>query len=97
MSCHGQKVGDDRRMWKKQHFHWSKYRCLLLKGSSKNQKRAPSSVLKNLDNLGDLAGLATEDAEKELLKLLQILNAMPQGTPSDAKKLSAKFAESLGL
>ena len=42
-------------------------------------------------------GLAsTEDAEKELLKLLQILNAMPQGTPSDAKKLSAKFAESLG-
>ena len=38
----------------------------------------------------------TEDAEKELLKLLQILNAMPQGTPSDAKKLSAKFAERLG-
>jgi hypothetical protein len=53
--------------------------------------------LKNLGNLGDLAGLATEDAEKELLKLLQILNAMPQGTPSDAKKLSAKFAEFLGL
>jgi len=53
--------------------------------------------LKILGNLGDLAGLATEDAEKELLKLLQILNAMPQGTPSDAKKLSAKFAESLGL
>ena len=51
-----------------------------------------------LGNLGDLLGLASpEDAEKELLKLLQILNAMPQGTPADAKKLSAKFAEPLGL
>lgn len=38
-------------------------------------------------------GRLQSDAEKELLKLLQILNAMPQGTPSDAKKLSAKFAE----
>eukprot|EP00435_Cladocopium_sp_Y103_P029242 s1913_g7.t1 len=40
-------------------------------------------------------GRLQSDAEKELLKLLQILNAMPQGTPADAKKLSAKFAEHL--
>ena len=37
----------------------------------------------------------SEDAEKELLKLLQILNEMPQNTPDAAKKLSAKFAEPL--
>ncbi|CAK9022224.1 unnamed protein product [Durusdinium trenchii] len=38
-------------------------------------------------------GRLQADAEKELLKLLQILNEMPQNTPDAAKKLSAKFAE----
>eukprot|EP00913_Durusdinium_trenchii_P013080 g12280.t1 len=40
-------------------------------------------------------GRLQADAEKELLKLLQILNEMPQNTPDAAKKLSAKFAEPL--
>ncbi|CAE7720481.1 ESS1 [Symbiodinium pilosum] len=38
-------------------------------------------------------GRTQADAEKELLKLLQVLNAMPQGTPDASKKLTAKFAE----
>ena len=37
-----------------------------------------------------------QDAEKELLKLLDVLNDLPQGA-SDGKKLSAKFAERLGF
>ncbi|CAE6944632.1 ESS1 [Symbiodinium sp. CCMP2592] len=42
-------------------------------------------------------GRTQADAEKELLKLLQVLNAMPHGTPAEGKKLSAKFAERLGF
>eukprot|EP00439_Symbiodinium_sp_Y106_P086652 s2_g34.t3 len=38
-------------------------------------------------------GRTQADAEKELLKLLQVLNALPHGTPAEGKKLSAKFAE----
>lgn len=37
-----------------------------------------------------------QDAEKELLKLLEVLNEMPQGTSDAGKRLSAKFAECLG-
>lgn len=38
-------------------------------------------------------GRLQSDAEKELLKLLQILNSMQKETPDASKKLSAKFAE----
>ena len=39
---------------------------------------------------------SSKDAEKELLKLLQILNSMQKETPDASKKLSAKFAEWFG-
>eukprot|EP00931_Biecheleriopsis_adriatica_P026198 TRINITY_DN15958_c0_g1_i3.p1 TRINITY_DN15958_c0_g1~~TRINITY_DN15958_c0_g1_i3.p1 ORF type:complete len:931 (-),score=188.07 TRINITY_DN15958_c0_g1_i3:307-3099(-) len=38
-------------------------------------------------------GRTQVDAEKELLKYLQVLNAVPRGTPDAAKKVTAKFAE----
>ncbi|CAJ1343467.1 unnamed protein product [Effrenium voratum] len=38
-------------------------------------------------------GRTQADAEKELLKLLQVLSSMPHGTPTENKKLASKFAE----